>query len=265
MRSLRPHRCPTKAQIIAGWDERNKANRMLLANNIAARQCLLMMWHLGLANIKLSSVIMAFDKKRKLQCSEHVANWADWVTNLQYFPSLFECRVLDVSEGEEFTRDWLVTCKVHDTLMKVADPNSDYKDWMLNSEFGLDDDGKPLDLQAIQQSSWPMPQAPDGSQPAASTTGAPPASGAAAAHANQQPLQVTVPSDGKGPGRSSSPTIRTLGMTGVQTAPQPGPPRAPRASSGTGAGTPRAMTARPDRLPSVCSLGVNGQILCIRF
>lgn len=187
---------------IDGWDERNKVNRMLLANNIAAKECLLLMAKENLANIKLSTAVLRFDRKRKLECSASKEKWEDWITNLDHFPSLFECKDLGVIPTEDIPCDYLITCKQMDALLKVADANCDYKDWMVNSDFGLDDDGKPLDVQAIQNSSWPAPRPTDGHPPADSSSAPPLGVAAPSEPAVAQPMQDSVPSSGKGPQQS---------------------------------------------------------------
>jgi hypothetical protein len=187
---------------IEGWDERNKVNRMLLQNNIAARECLLMMLSLRQANIKLSSVVFKFDRKRRMVCSGKMDAWRDWVKNLEYFPTLFECKDLDVIESDDIPCDYLITCKQMDTLLQVANPNQDHKDWMLNSHFGLDDEGKPQDVQAIQNSSWPAPRSTDGQPPEASASASPPGVAAPSEPATLPPVQDSGPSSGKGPQQS---------------------------------------------------------------
>jgi hypothetical protein len=185
-------------QAIEGWDERNKVNRMLLQFNIAARESLMMMLSQRVPNIKLSSVVIKFDRKRRLECSGKLAAWRDWVKNLEYFPTLFECRDLQVPFDEDLPCDYLITCKQWDTLQQVANPNLDYKDWMLNSAFGLDDDGQPMDVQAIQASSWPAPGSASASPPEASASASPPGA-AAPSEADKGPQQSdSWSSSGKG-------------------------------------------------------------------
>jgi hypothetical protein len=175
---------------------------MLLQNNIAARECLLMMLSQRLPNIKLSSVIFKFDRKRRFECSGKMDAWRDWVKNLEYFPTLFECKDLDVIETEDIPCDYLITCKQMETLQQVANPNQDHKDWMLNSHFGLDDEGKPQDVQAIQNSSWPAPRSTDGQPPQASASASPPGVAAPSEPATLPPVQDSGPSSGKGPQQS---------------------------------------------------------------